>query len=305
MGVSGWLKRKKVAVIFGGTSAEREISILSGSAVLRALKNLKVNAVGIDAGPDLPLKLKSQKIDFVYNALHGPFGEDGTVQGMLELMRIPYTGCGVLASALAMDKAFSKQIFRACGISTPDWLMASKGGPDPKIRKYPVVVKPVDQGSAIGVAIAGNKKELKQALKKAYRLGPKAIIEQYVAGTEITVGVLGKKALPAVEIVPDNKFYDFEAKYEKGKSKHIIPPRLPEAALKKAEAAALGAFEALGCRAVSRIDIIVDKRGKPWVLEVNTIPGMTETSLLPDEARAAGMSFGELVLEIIRQSHEN
>ena len=302
MDVSGWLKDKKIGVLYGGRSAEREISLLSGRAVLKALKNLKLNAVGIDAGLDLPFKLKSNKIDFAYNILHGPWGEDGTVQGMLEMMDIPYSGCGVLSSALAMDKDFSKRIFKASGIPTPAWLVAVKDGRTPNIRRFPVVVKPLAQGSAIGVSIAENKKQLASALKKAFKLGGRAIIEQYISGVEITVGVLGGKALPAVEIVPDNKFYDFEAKYKKGKSKHIIPPRLPEADVRRAQVTAVKAFNALGCRAVSRIDIIIDKKGSPWVLEANTNPGMTETSLLPDEARAAGMSFSQLILEIIRFS---
>lgn len=302
MDVRSWLKGKRVGVVFGGRSAEREISLLSGKAVLKALKKMGFNAVGIDAGSGLPEKLKSKKIDFVYNALHGPCGEDGTVQGMLEIMNIPYSGCGVLSSALAMDKEYSKRIFQSCGIPTPDFSIVEKGGALPVISGFPLVIKPAAQGSAIGVSIAENKKELSSALKKAFKYSDKVIIERFVKGTEITIGILGDKALPAVEIVPENKFYDFDAKYTKGKSKHIIPPRLPSRVIKSAEKAALKAFKALGCRAVSRIDIIVDKRGKPWVLEANTIPGMTETSLLPDEARAAGMDFGALILEIVRYS---
>jgi D-alanine-D-alanine ligase len=302
MDVSGWLKGKKIAVVFGGRSAEREISILSGKAVLKALKNMGVNAVGIDADSSLPQKLKSKKIDFVYNVLHGPWGEDGTVQGMLEIMNIPYSGCGVLSSALAMDKEYSKRIFQHCGIPTPGFVIVEKDSVVPAIPALPVVVKPVSQGSAIGVSIVESKKGLAAALKEAFKFGDKVIVEQFIKGTEITVGVLGGKALPAVEIVPANKFYDFDAKYTKGKSKHIIPPRLSAGVMKNAEKAALDTFKALGCRAVSRIDIIVDKDGKPWVLEANTNPGMTETSLLPDEARAAGMDFGELILEIIRYS---
>lgn len=302
MDVYDWLKNKKIGVLYGGRSAEREISLLSGRAVLKALKSLKLNAVGIDAGKDLPFKLRSQKIDFVYNALHGPWGEDGTVQGMLETLGIPYTGCGVLSSALAMDKIFSKKIFHASNIPTPFWQEATENARLPKVRRFPVVVKPTAQGSAIGVSIVENNNQLASALKKAFHLGRSVLIEQYIAGTEITVGVLGNKALPAVEIVPDNKFYDFEAKYKKGKSKHLIPPRLPSAVVRRAQETAVRAFNALGCRAVSRVDIIIDKKGLPWVLEVNTIPGMTETSLLPDEARAAGMDFNGLVLEIIRYS---
>jgi D-alanine-D-alanine ligase len=302
MDVRSWLKRKRVGVVFGGRSAEREISLLSGKAVLKALQKMRFNAVGIDAGPDLPEKLKSKKIDFVYNALHGHRGEDGAVQGMLEIMNIPYSGCGVLASALAMDKEYSKRVFQSCGIPTPDFKIAEKGGALPVITGFPVVVKPAAQGSAIGVSIVENKKGFTAALKKAFKFGDKVIVERFIKGVEITIGILGDKVLPAVEIVPLNKFYDFDAKYTKGKSRHIIPPRLPVSIIRSAEKAALKAFSALGCRAVSRIDIIVDKRGKSWVLEANTIPGMTETSLLPDEARAAGMDFGALILEIIRHS---
>jgi len=302
MDVSGWLKNKKIGVLYGGRSAEREISLLSGRAVLKALKELKFNVVGIDADTDLPSKLQSHKIDFVYNVLHGPFGEDGTVQGMLEVMGIPYSGCGVLSSALAMDKVFSKRVFEASGIPTPAWQVVLKGGKPAKPFAFPVVVKPVSQGSAIGISIAENKAQLSTALRKAFKFGNTALVERYISGTEITVGILGDKPLPAVEIVPDNKFYDFEAKYKKGKSKHIIPPRLPLPVMRKAQETAFNAFKALGCRAVSRVDIIVDKKGAPWVLEVNTNPGMTETSLLPDEARAAGMSFSGLILEVIRHS---
>jgi D-alanine-D-alanine ligase len=302
MDVNVWLKDRKIGVLYGGRSAEREISILSGRAVLTALKKLKFRAVGIDAATNLPFKLKSNKIDFVYNALHGPWGEDGTVQGLLEIMGIPYSGCGVLSSALAMNKVFSKRMFKASGVPTPEWQTVVKNSAAPKITRFPVVVKPAAQGSAIGVTIAENKKELPAAYRKAFRFDKTAVVERYITGTEITVGILGGKILPAVEIVPDNKFYDFEAKYKKGKSKHIIPPRLPAAVIKKAQSAALKAFNALGCRAVSRVDIIVDAEGRPWVLEVNTIPGMTETSLLPDAARAAGMSFDKLLLEIIKYS---
>lgn len=308
MDIIKWLKGKKIGVLYGGMSAEREISLSSGKAVLKALKDLKLNAIGIDAGKNLPEQLKKNKIDFAYIVLHGNFGEDGTVQGLLEIMGIPYTGCGVLASAIAMDKIYTKRILNSMKLPTPAWSMAVKDSNSIKKEdgfaalKFPVVVKPATQGSAIGINIVNNKKELSSAFETAFKYDSKVIVEEYIKGTEITAGVLGNTALPVVEIVPANKFYDFDSKYKVGKSQHLIPPRLSAKTIKNIQELALKTFEALGCRAVARIDMIIDKNNKPWILEANTIPGMTETSLLPDEARAAGMSFNELVLKIIECS---
>ena len=296
------LKNKKIGVLYGGTSSEREISLKSGKAVLSALKRLKLNAVGIDAGIDTACKIKHAKIDLAVIMLHGPMGEDGTIQGLLEIMKIPYTGCGVFSSSASMDKIISKQIIKGFGISTPSWIGVKKYEPFKEPSKYPVVVKPARQGSAIGISIAKSKKEFLKAAKEAFKYDNEILIEQFVKGTEITVGVLDGKALPVVEIVPKGKFYDFKSKYQKGGSRHIIPARISKKAYTAAQKAAVEVFKALNCRATSRIDMIVDKTGKPWVLENNTLPGMTETSLLPDEARAAGMSFEELVLKIIECS---
>ncbi len=251
---------------------------------------------------NLPFKLKKNKIDFAYIALHGPFGEDGKVQGLLEVMGIPYSGCGVLASAVSMDKVYSKMIFDSNSIPTPRWKIVEKYSGIPVISEFPVVVKPATQGSAIGVSLVEKKKDLQKALKEAFKYDSRIIIEQYIDGKEVTVGVLGEEALPVIEIVPVNKFYDFESKYSAGKSKHIVPARLPERTLFEVQGLAKKVFKILGLKAVSRIDIIVDKKFKPWVLEVNTIPGMTKTSLLPDAAKACGISFNELVLKIIEFS---
>ena len=304
MGVKKQLAGRKIGVLYGGMSAERKISLLSGKAVLDALHGAGVDAVGIDAGPDLPEKLKKNKIDFAYIALHGSFGEDGTVQGILEIMGIPYSGCGVLSSALAMNKIYTKMVFDWHGIPTPEWRAVSPDCTHAAAFALPAVVKPANQGSTIGISVVRKKSEYASALKCAFKLDREVLVEKYIKGTEITVGILGNTALPAMEIVPANEYYDYESKYKPGCSRHIIPPRLPEKAVKMAGETALKSFKALGCRAVARVDIIVDGAGKPWVLEVNTIPGMTETSLLPDMARAAGLGFGELVLKIIEYSLE-
>ena len=300
-----YLKGKNIGVLFGGQSAERDISLLTGQAVINALKALGLITIPIDAGPDLPLKLKKHAIDFVFIALHGPGGEDGTVQGLLEVMEIPYTGCGVLASALAMDKIAAKIVFDSLKIPTPSWQVVENMKVLPQAKHYPVVIKPATQGSALGVSIVNNKKELAKALKMAFSLDSRVLMEQYIKGTEITVGILGETALPVIEIVPKGRFYDFKSKYKPGQAKHLIPPRLQSGVIKEAQSIALKAFKALGCRAVSRIDLIVDKEQQPWVLEINTIPGMTETSLLPDAARAAGLSFNNLVLKIVEYSLGN
>ena len=302
MNINKWIKGKTVGVIYGGLSPEREISLLSGKAVLAALKKIGVNAIGIDASPGLPFELSRKKIDFAYLALHGPGGEDGTVQGLLESMQIPYSGCGVLSSALCMNKAYAKKILESADLPTPGWQRLVKPVEDVRVGRLPVVIKPATQGSAIGVSVVRTEKEVAPALRKAFALDDVILAEEYVVGTEITVGVLGKRALPAIEIVPSGEFYDFKSKYTAGCSRHIIPPGLPERVVGNAQMIALEAFNALGCRGVARVDMIVDRKLHPWILEINTLPGMTETSLLPDAARAAGISFDGLILEIIKHS---
>ncbi|OGS19175.1 MAG: hypothetical protein A2219_07520 [Elusimicrobia bacterium RIFOXYA2_FULL_50_26] len=302
MNIGKWIKDKTVGVLYGGLSAEREISLLSGKAVLAALKNIGVNAVGIDASPRLPFELSRKKIDFAYIALHGPGGEDGTVQGLLESMQIPYSGCGVFSSALCMDKAYTKKILESADLPTPAWQRLVKPVDEIRVGRLPVVIKPATQGSAIGVSIVRTEKEVAPALKKAFALDTVVLAEEYVIGTEITVGILGKKALPVIEIDAEGEFYDFKSKYTPGCSRHIIPPRLPERVVANAQMLALEAFNALGCRGVARVDMIVDKKLHPWILELNTLPGMTETSLLPDAARAARISFSDLILQIIKHS---
>ena len=296
------IKKMKIAVLFGGTSSEREISILTGRAVVFALKRLGAKVVGIDFDGS-PEVIKRAKPDFVFIALHGALGEDGCVQGMLNLMKIPYSGSGVEASAVCMNKVLTKIILKNNNLPTPKWKEVSL---DSKIENvtftYPCFVKPVSQGSAIGVSFVKNKKELTAALKTALKYDKKALIEDYIKGTEITVSVLGDKVLPAVEIVPKGEFYDFKSKYKKGCSNHIIPPNISKSALLLAREYALKTFKCTGCEVVARVDMIVPKNSIPQILEINTVPGMTETSLLPDSARAFGINFDELVLKIVENS---
>jgi D-alanine-D-alanine ligase len=295
------LKNKKIGVLCGGTSSEREISLKSGKAVYNALKKLGLKAVLVDVNKNVALKLLKEKIDVAYITLHGPMGEDGTIQGMLEIMGIPYTGCGVFSSSASMDKIISKKIFEYSKIPTPQWFVIEKFKSVDEI-KYPVVVKPATQGSAIGISIVKNKKEFPKAVKNAFSYDNKVLVEKYIKGTEITAGVLNGNSLPVIEIVPDGKFYDFKSKYTVGKSKHIIPPRLPQKVISNIQEIAIKVYKAFQCKSMCRVDMIVDKNNDIWVLEINTLPGMTETSLFPDAARAQGMSFENLVLEILKSS---
>ncbi|MDR1417593.1 MAG: D-alanine--D-alanine ligase [Endomicrobium sp.] len=299
------LKNRKIGVLYGGISSEREISILSGKAVLSALKKMKLNVCGIDVNRNVEKKIKKEKIDIAYLALHGQVVEDGTLQGMLEILGIAYTGSGVLASSLSMDKNISKNLFKCVNILTPQWNVLKKNEILSDIN-YPIVVKPVACGSALGVTIAKNFKEFTKAAKKAFEYDSEIIIEQFVRGKEITVGVLTGKALPVIEIVPTkSQFYDYKAKYQKGCSKHIIPANISKKAYNTAQGYAEKIYKFFRCKAVCRVDMIVDKNDKVWVLENNTIPGMTETSLLPDASRVAGYNFGDLVLKIIESSIRN
>lgn len=295
------LKNKKIGVLCGGTSSEREISLKSGKAVYCALKKMGFNASMIDAGKNVAEKLLKNKIEIAYIALHGPMGEDGTIQGLLEIMGIPYTGCGVFSSSASMDKVIAKKIFGYAQIPTPKWHAVEKIKPVCKI-KFPVVVKPAKQGSAIGISIVNNKQEFQKASKLAFSYDDNVLAEQYIKGTEITAGVLNGKALPVIEIVPDGKFYDFKSKYTAGKSKHIIPPRLPKTVISSIQKTAVRVYEEFKCKSTCRVDMIVDKNNNIWVLELNTLPGMTETSLFPDAARALNMSFEDLVLEILKSA---
>ena len=296
------LKNKKIGVLYGGLSSEREISIKSGKAVLSALKRLKLKAVGIDATRDVAEKIKKANIDIAYVILHGPMGEDGTIQGMLEIMGIPYTCSGVFASALSMDKDISKKLFRCNGIPTPDWTVIKQFEPFREIKKYPVVVKPVSQGSALGLTIVKKASQFVVAAKEAFKYDNEIMVENFVSGKEITVAVLNGKALPVIEIVPKGEFYDFKSKYQKGGSRHIIPARISSRAYSNAQSYAEEIFKIFKCKTLCRVDMMIDKSNKIWVLENNTIPGMTATSLVPDASKAVGYDFNNLVLKIVESA---
>ena len=295
------LKNKKIGVLCGGTSSEREISLMSGKAVYEAIKKLGFDVVLIDVDKNVATKLVKEKIQIAYVILHGAMGEDGTIQGMLEIMGIAYTGCGVFSSSASIDKIISKKMFEYAKIPTAKWFTIEKNKPF-DMPNFPVVVKPASQGSAIGVSIVKNKKEFEKAVKLAFSFEDRVLVEQYIKGMEITVGVLNGKPLPVIEIVPKGKFYDFKSKYTLGQSTHIIPARLPSKVLKKAQDIALKIFSEFMCNGICRVDMIVDKNNNIYVLELNTLPGMTETSLFPDAAKHIGMSFESLVLEILKSA---
>jgi D-alanine-D-alanine ligase len=293
------VRKSKIGVLCGGMSTEREISIKSGNAVLKALKQMKFNACKILVDKDIASKIKKAKIKIAFPVLHGVFGEDGTIQGLLEMMGLPYTGCGIFASAASIDKNISKRLLKIQTIATPPWFTLKQFQKIPKIKKYPVVIKPVIGGSTIGISIAKNYKQFLQGIKLAFKYDKQIIVEDFIKGTEITVAVLAGQVLPIVEIVAKSGFYDFKAKYQKGGSTHIIPARISAKAYKVAQDYALKVFNGFNCKAICRVDMMVDDKDKVWVLENNTLPGMTQTSLLPDAAKFAGISFNDIVLKIL------
>jgi len=297
------MKTKRIGVLMGGLSAEREVSLKSGSAVHRALLAQGYDAVAIDVGRDLPAVLASERIGAAFIALHGRYGEDGCVQGLLELLQIPYTGSGVLASALAMHKLYSKQTFSSAGILTAPFHHFRRGDQvslDALTFGLPLVVKPVQEGSSVGVSIVRQADQLEAAVELAFRHDSEILVEQYIKGQEVQVGILDDQPVGAIEIVPKNEFYDFEAKYTDGMAEHIFPARLEATLYKHAQQVGLAAHRSLGCSGYSRVDLLVTETGECYVLEVNTLPGMTALSLLPEiAAKGAGLPFEALVQRII------
>ncbi len=287
----------------GGLSAEREVSLASGAAVLQALLARGYDAVAIDVGRDLPQVLVRERIEIAFIALHGRYGEDGAVQGTLELMGIPYTGSGVLASALAMNKIFAKQVFGAGGLTVTPYRVLCRGeAPEAGTIgfTFPLVVKPSQEGSSVGVSIVKSAAALPAALETAFRYDREILVECFVKGREIQVGILADRAMGAIEIVPKNEFYDYEAKYTDGMAEHICPPLLEPELYRKLLAEGEKAHRALGCSGHSRVDFLVTEAGECFILEVNTLPGMTSLSLLPEIAqKEAGIGFEELVERIL------
>ena len=304
----------------GGKSSEHEISLMSGREVVKNLNRKKYNVFPINISPDgrnwqvggkknLKFKIENLKfpvrIDLVFIALHGSNGEDGTIQGFLDFIQVPYTGSKVLASALAIDKIYSRKLFTQAGLTVPKSVVVKKSGTIPKLNfDFPVFVKPSNQGSSVGVFKVKNKKGLVSALKKAYKYSDPALVEENVDGVEVTASILGKEkllALPLVEIVPKTQFFNYKAKYNERLCEEIVPASISKVLTKKAKAAAILAYQTLGCQGFGRVDMII-KNNKVYVLEVNTIPGLTAVSLLPKAAKEAGISYPNLLDKIISYS---
>ena len=297
---------KRIAVVMGGLSAEREVSLNTGAGVVKALQDKQWDVVGIDwkPGTSLARMLEDANVVAVWNALHGTYGEDGAIQGLCTCMQIVCTGSGILASVLAMDKVISKRIFESNGVPTPRWTLLSHEPAADDLDKVagfalPFVVKPANEGSSVGVSIVENLAELPAALASARRHHGPVIIEDYIAGTEVFVGILDDRVLGSVEVRPAGKFYDYEAKYKRNDTTYLLPPELPRAVVDLVEHHALAAYRALGCSGHARPDVRVTSAGEPYVLEVNTLPGMTATSLLPKIAKAIGMDYATLCEAIL------
>ncbi len=301
-------KNKKIGVLLGGLSREREVSLRSGKAVALALKSQGYDVIEIDVDVTLPEKLKSEKIDVAFIVLHGRYGEDGAVQGLLEMMQIPYTGSGVLASAVAMDKILTKRLLVERGFLTP--MFAALDTTTSTIAEtlenfslsFPVIVKPSREGSTIGIQIVEEFSKLEVALREVSQLDSRVLIEEKVKGTEVTAGILNGTTLPLIEVVPKSGFYDYQSKYTKGATEYILPARIsPELEL-EIQKTSLEIYHELGCEGVARADYIIDEDGDAWFLEINTVPGMTETSLIPKAAAHVGISFEDLVEKILDSS---
>lgn len=308
----------KIAVLYGGTSGEREVSISSGKGIIKALEANGHEVIGIDFNPEQLDQIINLDVDLVFIGLHGKLGEDGKLQGLLDMLHIPYVGSGVLASALAMDKSKAKKLFAQNGIPTADSMTYSvqdNHDRDTLIKQIlnhfelPFVVKPNQEGSTLGLTIVKQEDELLKALEEAFKHDDDIIVEEYIKGREVTVAVLGEKgnekALPVIEIVPKNEYYDYESKYSPGGSEHIVPARISEELTKKLQDYSVRAHQLLGCEVYSRVDFIINDDGKPYILEVNTLPGMTPTSLFPDAARAIGMTYEEMIEKFVQLSLKN
>lgn len=295
----------KVAVLMGGQSSEREISLLGGNAVLEALQASSIDAVGIDTGNDLFAAIENEKFDRAFIMLHGSYGEDGHVQEALEIMNIPYTGSGHLASALAMDKVRSKMLWGSHGLSTPEFELLSPNTDWQLVieRLGKCFVKPVNDGSSIGISRVIDADELQAAYKYALKFDDAVMAEQWIEGSEYTVPIVNNKVLPVIELRTKNIFYDYAAKYETDDTIYLCPCGLSKEEDIEIKKLAKDAYDFLGCQGWGRVDLMRDKQGKFWLLEVNTIPGMTSHSLLPKSAVESGMSFEKLVLEILKSSN--
>ncbi|MGM8365322.1 D-alanine--D-alanine ligase [Virgibacillus sp. W0181] len=305
----------KIAVLYGGVSKEREVSLSSGKGIIEALKQNGHEVVPIDFHPDKLEKIIELDVDIVFIGLHGKFGEDGTIQGLLDLLRIPYVGSGVLASALAMDKSKAKEIFslNKIPVANSNVYTVNDATNIEEIAKQiklnytpPFVIKPNREGSTLGLTIIKNEEQINPAIQNAAASDDKVLVEEFLEGIEITVPVLGsigkEQALPVIEIIPKNDLYDYDAKYSVGGSEHVIPANISDALTEKIQQYAVQAHQLLGCETYSRADFILTKENIPYILEVNTLPGMTPTSLFPDSAKVNGMSYEEMIEAFVQLS---
>jgi D-alanine-D-alanine ligase len=304
-------KDMRIGVLLGGLSSEKEISRLTGEAVFKALVKLGYNVVKVELDRTLPFKLKEMQIDVVFNALHGRYGEDGVVQGVLELMGIPYTGSGITASAIAMDKIFTKHLLTSAGILTPQYLALNKPiGYQELINQsamnLPYMVKPACEGSSVGISKVSTPEELPEAFAKAFKYGDRVLVEKFIEGKDITVAIYNDRVLGSMEIGisvnSEKKFLDYEVKYTEGMEVFSIPPSINDNVLKSIEESALNAHQLLGCSFYSRIDFKVASAGRPYLLEVNTLPGLTSLSYVPKIAESKGINYEDLIEGILQSA---
>ncbi len=298
------LASRKIGVLLGGDSNEREISLLSGEAIFCALYDCGLNVVKIDVANNPQRTIKKEGIDIAFIALHGRGGEDGTIQRLLDELNIPYTGSDAVSSFNTFDKIKTKEILKLNKIPTPDFKIVNNNNWEKEVLNFsfPLFIKPVDDGSSIGVFLINSYQELKQKLNSVFKLYDIYMIEERIEGREITVGILNNRALPIIELRPKNVFYDFNAKYTSGKTDYLVPASFPMRDYKYYQKIALKTHKALGARDFSRIDIMVDKKGRPFVLELNSIPGFTQLSLLPKAAKNIGIDFDKLCISILKSA---
>jgi len=295
-------RNQRVGVLFGGLSAEQEISRLTGAGVCQALQEqgYAVMPIEVDAAGAWITHVRT--IDVAFIALHGKFGEDGTVQAVLELLGVPYTGSGVLASALAMNKPMAKRVWQTYDLPTPVWQVIDKDNPEELTLPYPVVVKPTTEGSSVGVSIVRSAETLYSSLAEAFRYDPQALVEAYIPGKEVTVGILGEAALGAMEVIAKGEFHSYDVKYTAGREEFILPAPLPPPLYERVLEIALTAHRALGCSGYSRVDTRINEHGEVFLLEVNSLPGFTALSYLPRIAAAVGLDYGALVEAILQRA---
>ncbi|WP_010650711.1 D-alanine--D-alanine ligase [Oceanobacillus massiliensis] len=308
----------KIAVLYGGISGEREVSLSSGQGIINALKDKGHEVLGIDFNPNDLSNIVNLNVDLVYIGLHGKFGEDGRIQGLLDMLGLPYVGSGVLASALAMDKAKAKQVFKMNDIplaKSEVYAVTPANNTEQIAEKIsqafqpPFVIKPNKEGSTLGLTIVRDAEQIADAVHNAAASDDTILVEEFIKGRELTVAVMGQKgeeeALPIIEIIPRNGFYDYESKYAPGGSEHIVPAVIDEETTSKIKSYAVLAHQSLGCEVYSRVDFILTEENLPVILEVNTLPGMTPTSLFPDAAKSIGIDYGEMIEKFVSLTMEN